>query len=293
MKLFLPLLIVSVMLIPLPAFAGAGIAGTYQCFSFNVDGIGGDCPLAPPIVLHDDGTYDYSGDHGTYQVEGDRISLSRAQTWGPGKLQNGNRIVFHYQYNGKPQTVTYLCQQCSYTPSSSQGGGYGAPPQQGNYGTPPSQNGVTSRENYGSPPQQGNYGTPPQQNGEGSAGPQGSYGTPPQQGNYGAQPQPGDNGGSQGSSGASPSQNDNGQAATQDLKNSLNGLISSFKSLINSFKHKQPQDQTGTTSQAGSGASDQGNYAAPASQSGGPGASTQDNYGTPPPQTNGYGTPPQ
>ena len=273
MKRLFPILTISALLIPFPGHAEAGVAGTYRCWSFNVGGHAGTCELSPPLVLHRDGTYEISSEHGTYKVEGGQIILSKSKVRGPGTLRNGNQIMFQYSYRGLQQTVTYLCQDCSVSPGagqdqgnatpSSQAGGYGTPPQD-SYGTPPPQNGGDSappQDNYGTPQQQGNYGTPP-----------------PQPGGYGAPPQ-----------GTPPPQENDGQAASRNLNQNLKSLISGFKSLINSFRHKQPQDNS-----AGSdgGTSPQGGYGTPPPQNGGDSAPPQDSYGTPPPQGN-YGTPPQ
>ena len=287
------------MLAPLPSSAEAGLAGTYRCWSFNVGGHAGRCELSPPLLLHGDGTYDISSEHGTYKVEGGQIFLSKSKVRGPGTFQNGNQIVFRYYYRGLQQTVTYLCQDCSVSPGagqdqgnatpSSQTGGYGTPPQD-SYGTPPPQNGGDSappQDNYGTPPAQTNgYGSSPQDNY--GTPPQDSYGTPQQQGNYGTPPpQPGGYGALP--QGTPPPQENDGQAASRNLNQNLKNLISGFKSLINSFRHKQPQDNS-----AGSdgGTSPQGGYGTPPPQNGGDSAPPQDSYGTPPPQGNN-GTPPQ
>lgn len=107
------LIAMSVLLIPCAAQAGSPVAGRYRCWSYNVSGGGGSCRMAPPLVLHQDGTYEMSSERGTYAVEGDRVALSKSTIRGAGRLQNGNQIVFEYDYRGRRHTVTYLCQECA------------------------------------------------------------------------------------------------------------------------------------------------------------------------------------
>lgn len=109
----------SVLLIPFVADADYSVAGRYRCWSYNVSGGGGSCRMAPPLVLHQDGTYEMSSERGTYTVEGDRIALSKSAIRGPGRLQNGNQIVFDYNHRGRRHTVTYLCQECAPSPEPS------------------------------------------------------------------------------------------------------------------------------------------------------------------------------
>ncbi len=87
----------------------AGIdAGTYRCWSYNVSGGGGSCTLSPAIVLKSDGTYSISSEQGTYQVAGDTLTLSQSKLRGPGKIIDGNKIRFEYDYQTLHHTVTYL-----------------------------------------------------------------------------------------------------------------------------------------------------------------------------------------
>lgn len=87
----------------------AGIAGSYRCWQFNVDGYGGSCRTLSPIVLAGDGTYTISSTTGTYNVSADTITLSASDYWGPGTIQeDGLQIYFNYSYNGKQYEVTYL-----------------------------------------------------------------------------------------------------------------------------------------------------------------------------------------
>lgn len=106
-----------------PGLAQALQPGTYRCYSYNVSGGGGgNCRIAPPIVINTDGTYRESSTSGTYRIDGNLIRLSQSTIRGPGKLSGGNQITFEYDYKGWRHTVTYLCQDCnsaSVTPSGS------------------------------------------------------------------------------------------------------------------------------------------------------------------------------
>ena len=93
--------------------AAAGVAGTYRCSSYNVDGLGGSCANLASIVLNASGSYQISSETGTYTASGDLVTLTPASaTWGTGKLQGGNQLVFDYVFGGRRQVVTYTCQDC-------------------------------------------------------------------------------------------------------------------------------------------------------------------------------------
>lgn len=94
-------------------FATAQAPGQYRCWSYNVSGGGGSCKLAPPLVLNPDASYRMSSEQGSYKIRNGSLILSESKIRGPGKLENGNRIMFEYDYNGKHHTVTYLCQECA------------------------------------------------------------------------------------------------------------------------------------------------------------------------------------
>ena len=89
--------------------AGSSVAGRYRCWSYNVSGAGKRC-TSPPLVLHEDGTYEMSSERGTFQVRGDRLLLSESKIRGAGRLEAGDRIVFEYDYKGWRHTMTYLRQ---------------------------------------------------------------------------------------------------------------------------------------------------------------------------------------
>ena len=98
---------------PAVGHAGTAVAGAYRCWSYNVSGGGGSCRMAPPLVLHPDGTYQMSSEQGTYTVSGDHITLSASTLRGPGRMQHGHQIVFTYLYRGWQHTITYRCQDCA------------------------------------------------------------------------------------------------------------------------------------------------------------------------------------
>ena len=106
------------------ADASAGVAGTYRCSSYNVDGAGGSCANLSSIVLNADGTYQISSETGSYTASGNNVLLSPASnTWGPGKVQGGNQLVFDYSFGGRRQVVTYTCQSCTAVVNWSISGG--------------------------------------------------------------------------------------------------------------------------------------------------------------------------
>lgn len=87
----------------------SSLAGSYRCWSYNVSGGGsGNCRLFAPIVLKGDGTYSISSERGTYKVKGNIITLSKSKLRGAGKIIDGNKIRFEYDYNSKHHTITYL-----------------------------------------------------------------------------------------------------------------------------------------------------------------------------------------
>lgn len=106
------------------AEASAGVAGTYRCSGYNVDGAGGSCANLAAIVLNADGSYQISSEIGSYTTSGDTLLLSPASdTWGAGKLQGGNQLVFDYNFGGRRQIVTYTCQSCAPAANWSISGG--------------------------------------------------------------------------------------------------------------------------------------------------------------------------
>lgn len=96
----------------LPLTAAALQPGIYRCWSYNVSGGGGSCRLAPPIVIHADGTYQESSARGTYRVSGNRIFFSESTVRGAGMISGENQVSFEYDYRGWRHNVTYLCQDC-------------------------------------------------------------------------------------------------------------------------------------------------------------------------------------
>ena len=98
--------------VPAPAAAlkVPKLAGSYRCWSFNVDGAGGRC-RNPPLELGPAGRYRMSTEEGTYKVEKGALVLSESKFRGSGKIEEGgSRIVFEYVLKGKTYTVTYLRQ---------------------------------------------------------------------------------------------------------------------------------------------------------------------------------------
>ena len=86
----------------------ADIAGSYRCYSANAGNVASNCRLFTPILLQADGTYSVSSEKGTYRVKGDTITLSASKLRGVGKMVDGTKLRFEYDYKGLHQVVTYL-----------------------------------------------------------------------------------------------------------------------------------------------------------------------------------------
>jgi len=101
-------------LLLVPGIAAAQVApGTYRCSSYNVSGGGGSCRTMPPLVLHPDGTYQFSSTTGNWTVRGDKLLLSESKLWGPGAIVGQDTIRFEYEYRGWQHVVTWICQGCA------------------------------------------------------------------------------------------------------------------------------------------------------------------------------------
>jgi hypothetical protein len=88
------------------------VPGAYRCSSYNVSGGGGSCRNMPRLLLHSDGTYDFSSSRGRWNIDGGKLHLSDAQFWGPGEIIGGDTVRFEYDYRGWRHTVTWICQEC-------------------------------------------------------------------------------------------------------------------------------------------------------------------------------------
>lgn len=95
------------------------LSGSYRCSAYNVSGGGGSCRNMPPLELRADGSYQYSSSRGLWSINGGKLLLSEAQTWGLGEIVGSNSVRFEYDYRGWRHTVTWVCQECAAT---SQGG---------------------------------------------------------------------------------------------------------------------------------------------------------------------------
>lgn len=95
----------------------ASLAGSYRCVSANAGGVSSVCRQYPPLVLKTDGTYTTSSEKGTYAVKDNTVTFSASKLRGPGKIVDGNKIRFEYDYKGLRQTVTYLKEQTSIPPT--------------------------------------------------------------------------------------------------------------------------------------------------------------------------------
>lgn len=94
----------------------SSIAGSYQCWKFNV-GLStitqvGQSILkctSPDLVLNADGSYTLGSEKGSFTVTGGKVALSQSKYRGLGTLlEHDLQISFSYNYNGKHYEVTYL-----------------------------------------------------------------------------------------------------------------------------------------------------------------------------------------
>ena len=95
------------------AESGGLTPGTYRCSSYNVSGGGGSCRNLAPLVLHPDGSYQYSSTRGRWSVRNDTLFLSQSKLWGPGKILGRGTIRMEYDYQGWHHVVTWSCQECA------------------------------------------------------------------------------------------------------------------------------------------------------------------------------------
>jgi hypothetical protein len=67
----------------------------------------------PLLVLHADGSYDFSSSRGRWTLVEGKLHLSEAQFWGPGEIVGGDSVRFEYDYRGWRHTVTWTCRECA------------------------------------------------------------------------------------------------------------------------------------------------------------------------------------
>lgn len=103
------------------AETGKVAPGTYRCSSYNVSGAGGSCARMQPLVLHSDGSYQYSSTRGRWMVRDDSLLLSKSELWGPAKIVGSNTIRFEYDYRGLRHVVTWICRDCAAAEPKSTG----------------------------------------------------------------------------------------------------------------------------------------------------------------------------
>ncbi|MDO8482991.1 MAG: hypothetical protein Q7S86_04200 [bacterium] len=113
MKTFLlvPALFLAAAIVAAGSSSQASFAGSYRCLSANAGGVSSVCRQYPRIVLKTDGTYTVSSEKGTYVVKDNTVKLSASKLRGIGKIVDGNKIRFEYDYNRLHHVVTYLKEQ--------------------------------------------------------------------------------------------------------------------------------------------------------------------------------------
>jgi hypothetical protein len=89
------------------------LVGTYRCSAYNVSGGGGSCRNMQPLVLKEDGSYQYSSTRGRWITYGGKLLLSDSQLWGPGEILDRDTVRFAYDYRDWRHVVTWICRECT------------------------------------------------------------------------------------------------------------------------------------------------------------------------------------
>jgi hypothetical protein len=89
------------------------LPGTYRCSAYNVSGGGGSCRNMQPLLLKEDGSYQYSSTRGRWITYGGKLLLSGSQLWGEGEILGRDTVRFEYDYRDWRHTVTWICQECA------------------------------------------------------------------------------------------------------------------------------------------------------------------------------------
>ena len=83
------------------------LAGKYRCVNLELDEKTAPCD-SPPLVLHEDGSYQIWGEEGSYElVQGRWLILEHSQRRGLGKIVSPREIVFEYRVGDKRCKVTF------------------------------------------------------------------------------------------------------------------------------------------------------------------------------------------
>lgn len=83
------------------------LAGKYRCVKLELEQKTAPCD-SPPLVLHEDGSYQIWGEEGSYElVQGRWLVLEHSQRRGLGKIVSPREIVFEYRVGDKRCKVTF------------------------------------------------------------------------------------------------------------------------------------------------------------------------------------------
>ena len=83
------------------------LTGKYRCVRLEVEQKAAPCQ-SPPLILHDDGSYQIWGEEGTYElVQGRWLILEHSRRRGLGNVVNPREIVFEYRVGDKRCKVTF------------------------------------------------------------------------------------------------------------------------------------------------------------------------------------------
>ena len=83
------------------------LAGKYRCVKLELQQKTAPCD-SPPLVLHEDGSYQIWGEEGTYElVQGQWLILEHSQRRGLGQIVSPREIVFEYRVGDKRCKVTF------------------------------------------------------------------------------------------------------------------------------------------------------------------------------------------
>ena len=83
------------------------LAGKYRCVRLEMEQKSAPCD-SPPLILHEDGSYQIWGEEGTYDlVQGRWLILEHSRRRGLGHVVSPREIVFEYRVGDKRCKVTF------------------------------------------------------------------------------------------------------------------------------------------------------------------------------------------
>ncbi len=83
------------------------LAGKYRCVRLEIQKKSAPCD-SPPLILHEDGSYQIWGEEGSYElVQGRWLILEHSRRRGLGQIVSPREIVFEYRVGDKSCKVTF------------------------------------------------------------------------------------------------------------------------------------------------------------------------------------------